>query len=165
MQAELGIVAEETNILWWLFSEHSRDELKRWADYSVPAAALMAGKELADLTRVLPGPPAASAFLDRVIRCANRKPPASISVVDAINGVALDWRQKYTETSIPPELEDIMPISFGIKASTATPENDTWLPGFLRTTGLRQESKLAPELLSLQVFLERLLRRAWELST
>ena len=65
VQVELPIVAEETNMLWWLFSEHSRDGLKKWSELSVPAVSIMAGKELCDLTRVLPGPAAAMALFSK----------------------------------------------------------------------------------------------------
>ena len=47
LQRDLNVVAEESNMLWWVFGETSRDTGKRWSDYSVTQAALMAGKELA----------------------------------------------------------------------------------------------------------------------
>ena len=56
-----------------LFSEHSRDAQRPWATLPPAALPIMAGKELGDLTQVIPGPVAARAFLDRVTRCGKGK--------------------------------------------------------------------------------------------
>lgn len=162
---ELAIVREESNMLWWLFSEFSRDEKRRWTDFSVPAAAMMAGKELADLTRVIPGPASARAFLDRVIRCVKAKPPASVLVTDAVNAVTIEWRQKYVdEKRCPTELEDLMPLSHGIKLSLSSPNNNEWFPSFISRTQIPATAKLVPNVLADQMFLESLLCRSWKQS-
>ena len=71
LERELTIVSEETNMLWWLISEYSRDRGASWMTVGPFATPIIAGKELADLTRVIPGPVAAAAFLDRIIRLAD----------------------------------------------------------------------------------------------
>lgn len=162
LRRQLGVVTEESNILWWLFSEFSRDEQERWTKFSVPAAALMAGKELADLTVVLPGPVAAYAFLDRVIKCAKPKPPTSVLIADAINAVSIDWRQRYSSRSCPSELELLLPIGHAVKVSLTAPENGEWLPAFTQTTGIAADAKVAPHVLAHQVYVESLLCRSWK---
>ncbi|MDB6027358.1 MAG: hypothetical protein JWM68_3581 [Verrucomicrobiales bacterium] len=162
VQTELSIVSEESNMLWWLFAEHSRDEQKRWSEFSVPAAALMSGKELADLTRIVPGPFAASAFLDRVIRSAKTKLPAAITLTDAINDSPLTWRQKYYPTNCSSQIDSLIPITYAIKLSLNSPDNNDWLPAFVKGAGISANAKLAPQLLSLQVFHEGLLCRSWK---
>ena len=62
LHRQVGIINEESNMLWWLFSEYSRDEDRPWKSFSVPAVAIMAGKELADLTQIIPGPISAIGF-------------------------------------------------------------------------------------------------------
>ena len=52
---------------------------------TVPAVCLIAGKELADLTEIIPGPLAAFAFLDRVIKSGRAKRPTACSVIYAVN--------------------------------------------------------------------------------
>src|SRR5437016_5348889 len=52
----IDVHREESDILWWIFGEHSRDLKKRMSELSLPFAALVSGKELADLIRVIPGP-------------------------------------------------------------------------------------------------------------
>lgn len=163
LDRELAIVREESNMLWWLFSEFSRDEKRRWTEFSVPAAAMMAGKELADLTRVIPGPASARAFLDRVIRCVKPKPTASVLVTDAVNEVTIEWRQKYVdEKRCPTEVEDLMPLSHAIKLSLSSPNNNEWFPSFISRTQIPTTAKLVPNVLADQSFLESLLCRSWK---
>jgi hypothetical protein len=162
LQRQLDVVTEESNMLWWLFSEFSRDEEQRWTDFGVPATALMAGKELADLTVILPGPIAALAFLDRVIKSAKPKPPATVSIEDAINGVSVEWRQRYSDKNSPSELETLLPIGYGVKVSLTVSEKDAWFPAYERGTGISAGAKVAPNLLAYQVFIEALLCRAWK---
>jgi hypothetical protein len=163
LQRELSVVAEESNMLWWLFSEYSRDLRQPWNKSTVPAAALIAGKELADLTRVIPGPIAATAFLDRAVRSAKAKPPAAILIIDAMNDVPVEWRLKYVTKGCPSQLEDLLPISHGVKISLSSPDNDAWLSAFTLGTGISADSKLAPHVLAYQIFLEALLCRSWNL--
>jgi hypothetical protein len=162
MQAELRLVTEESNILWWLFAEHSREENVHWNQLEFPAVLLMIGKELADLTVVLPGPAATLAFLDKVARIAKNKLPESVILKTAINGLSVDWRKKYFTQSMTQELESLMPITHGIRLSLLTPQVDGWCPGFTDSTGIPFESSLAPQKLSFQIYLECLLYRAWK---
>lgn len=162
LRHQLGVVTEESNILWWLFSEFSRDEEERWTKFSVPATALMAGKELADLTIVLPGPAAAYAFLDRVIKCAKPKPPATVLISEAINAVSIAWRERYSSRSCPSELEPLLPIGHAVKVSLTAPQDGEWLPAFTQTTGIPADAKIAPHVLAHQVYVESLLCRSWK---
>lgn len=157
----LLVVAEESNMLWWLLAEHSRDCNKRWPEFPFASVALMAGKELADLTRVLPGPLAATALLDRVIRSAKSNPPLSVLITDAIDGLGVEWKERYASESYPTELEDLLPVSHGLKLSLASAENNAWFPAFTKGAVIEAGAKLVPYALAFQMFLEVLVRRAW----
>jgi hypothetical protein len=161
VQRELAVVSEESNMLWWLFSETSRDLNKQWSVLTLPAAAIIAGKELADLTRLLPGPLAAAAFLSKIIRFAKAKLPATIAIKEAINDSPLDWRQKHVGTTWESELDAVIPLHAGIKKSIGSPEKETWVPAFITATGVATGAKLPPDLLSYQMFIEGMLIRAW----
>jgi hypothetical protein len=162
LRQQLEVVSEESNMLWWLFSETSRDENQRWNSFSVPAAAVIAGKELADLTVVLPGPIAAPAFLDRTIRSIKTKPPASVSVTKAIGEVSHGWRQSYADKNCPLELESLLPIGYGIKLSLTVLADTSWIPAFTQATGIAANAEIAPHILAYQVFIESLLCRSWK---
>jgi len=159
LERELTIVSEEANMLWWLVSEYSRDRNQSWKRVGLSATSIIAGKELADLTRVIPGPVAAAAFLDRIVRFSDsarsRKP---ISVKGAIEKIPREWREQYAFKAAA-GVEDLAPISNAIKLSLTVSDGDDWSPVFGKGTGLEADSKMAPNVLAYQVFLERLLAR------
>lgn len=157
LQRNLDVIGEETNLLWWVFGESSRDTNERWSEYAVPRATLMAGKELANLTRIAPGPASASALLDRVIKYSKAKPPAQIAVKDAIAGVPLDWRQKYLKDHYQDALAKLCPVSHGIKLSVDLAKGNAWVPALATSTKVQREAKIAPHLLGYQVYIECLL--------
>ena len=96
LERELTIVGEEANMLWWLVSEYSRDRNQSWKKVGLSATPIIAGKELADLTRIIPGPVAAAAFLDRIVRLSDSaKSPKPISIKDAIEKTPREWREQY----------------------------------------------------------------------
>jgi hypothetical protein len=59
-----AVLLEESNVVWWVFGGQSRDVGVRFATLQPGFAAVLAGKELAEITRV-PGPKAAPAYLDK----------------------------------------------------------------------------------------------------
>jgi hypothetical protein len=65
---------EESDVLWWLVGAHSRDLKKPFGELEPTALPLVVGKELADLTRILPGPFAAEAFLDKAMTNGRKLP-------------------------------------------------------------------------------------------
>jgi hypothetical protein len=161
LQRDLNVVAEESNMLWWVFGETSRDTGKRWSDYSVAQAALMAGKELADLSRIAPGPAAAAALLDRVVKFVKPKPPAHVVLKDAIAELPMDWRQNFTRPGCPPSLLNLCPVSHGIKLSVDLAEGDAWVQALPTSTKTKGGGKIAPQLLAYQIFLEHLIASLW----
>lgn len=156
MERELTIVSEEVNMLWWLVSEYSRDRNQSWKKLGLPATSIIAGKELADLTRVIPGPVAAAAFLDRIVRLSDSKSPKPISIKEATGKIPREWREQY-EFRAAPGVEDLAPISNAIKLSLTVAEGDDWSPVFEKMTGLEANSQMLPNTLAYQVFLECLL--------
>ena len=159
VERELTIVGEEANMLWWLVSEYSRDRNQSWKKVGLSATSIIAGKELADLTRVIPGPVAAAAFLDRIIRLSDSaKSPKPIGIKDAIEKVPREWREGYGFKAAA-GVEDLAPISNAIRLSLTVSEGDEWSPVFEKATGIDAKSKLLPNALAYQLFLELLLAR------
>jgi len=157
LEHELTIVGEEANMLWWLVSEYSRDLNQSWKKVGSPAASIIAGKELADLTRIVPGPVAATAFLDRIVRLSDSaKSPKPITVKEAIEKTPREWREQYPFKPAA-GVEDLSPISKAIKVSLTVSDGDDWSAAFERGTDLEAKSKIPANALAYQVFLERLL--------
>jgi hypothetical protein len=157
IQRDLAVVGEESNVLWWIFGESSRDLNKRWSECPVPQTTLLAGKELADLTRIIPGPAAASALLDKVIKNAKPKPPAHILVKDAIAELPMEWRQNFAKNYCPTKLLNLCPVSHSIKMSVELADGDAWVQAFQNSAKIQHGGKIAPHLLAYQVFVECLL--------
>ena len=161
LRRDLDVIGEESNVLWWVFGESSRDTNKRWSECTFPQTALMAGKELADLTRIVPGPAAAVALLDRVVKHAKTKPSANVAVKDAIADVPLDWRQKFVKDHCPDALTNLRPVSHGIKLSVDLAGGDAWVPALASSMKIQRGGKIAPHLLAYQIFVECLLASFW----
>jgi len=164
MQSDVRIVTEESNMLWWLFAEHSRDENRRWEELPFPASLLKIGKELANLVEILPGPPSAMAFLDRICRQAKSKLPDSVGIKSSVNGLESDWKKAFCEKSFVQETAHLTPITNGIQFSLLASGDGNWAPVFLGATKIDPESALPPQKLCLQIYLEVLLTRAWNQS-
>jgi len=161
IQRDLAVVAEESNVLWWVFGESSRDLNKRWSECPVPQATLLAGKELADLTRIVPGPAAAAALLDRVVKCAKARPPVHVLVKDAIAELPKDWRQNFVKNYCPTRLLNLCPVSHGIKMSVDLADGDAWVQAFANSAKIQHGGKIAPHLLAYQIFVECLFVSFW----
>jgi hypothetical protein len=164
MQTEVAIVGEESNMLWWLFGERSRDTNQLWKELGVPATSLIAGKELADLTRLLPGPVAAEAFLDKIIRAANVTTPVSIGIRDAINSLDNEWRKTFILAAEETSLDLVLPLTCGVRLSLNSADKNGWKSAFANMAGVPEKSKLPPRHLSHQMYQERLLHQAWNLA-
>lgn len=159
LEREMAIVSEESNMLWWLVSEYSRDCNEPWKKVGALATPIIAGKELADLTRVIPGPVAAAAFLDRIIRFSDSsKSTKPITLKEAAESTTRSWRETI-QFEAGPGVEDLAPVNKALKLSLTVSEGDEWSPVFQRGTALQVDSKLLPNVLAYQVFLERLLAR------
>jgi hypothetical protein len=151
---------EESNILWWVFGEHSRDLDTRMTELQLPFATLLAGKELADLVKIVPGPIAASAFLDKMLRFADPELSKSTSIKDAVNAAPREWRVRLIEEVAARGVEDICPVHLAVQKSLEVEKPTEWLAPFERASDLKSKGAIAPLDLATQVYHERMLMRA-----
>jgi GTPase-associated system helical domain len=161
MSEQLLVQGEETNMLWWLFGQHSRDLKRPLSEIPVPVAALTIGKELADLTLRIPGPSAATAFLDKALRSSKSKLPEKITLQESVNGASTDWRQALIDARWAGLLSDLTPVLTAVEISLSTTKDDDWLPAFEHSAGFSAKTRFAPLGLAYQVYLECLLHRSW----
>lgn len=158
---EFPIVSEESNMLWWLISETSRDVDKRWSEMPLGMACTLTAKELADLTRIIPGPIAARAFLDRAIRSGRDKVAASISIKDMVNDTEKTWRDSHFSKALPTGLEGILPLTHAITLSVQSSNDTAWRSMFKAATGIGATAKGSPDLLAYHFYLEQLTARSF----
>jgi hypothetical protein len=158
---EFPIVSEESNMLWWLISETSRDVNQRWKEMPLGMGCVLTGKELADLTRIIPGHIAARAFLDRAIRSGGNEVDASISIAKAVNDTDKTWRDSYFSKPLPTGLEGILPLTHAVVLSARASDDKTWQPMFKTATGIAATAKSKPDAVAYQFYLEQLAVRSF----
>ena len=150
---------EESNILWWLFGEYSRDINEPMTKIGFPAACVVAAKELADLTVVLPGSLSAVAFLDKMLHIAKAKFPDTTTLQAAVNASPREWRNQWMQQLNITNVEDLCPVLFAIKKSLETDGRDDWVPAFEKAAAVKVAEAIHPRDLTYQVYIENLLVR------
>ena len=152
----VATLSEQTNVLWWLFAGTSSELVRPYSDIPPPVACLIAGKELADLTEVMPGPIAATAVLDKILsNCSDKT--ENVSFVDAIDAVDPEWKQKCL---VPAEsrLDELSPIHMAFRKSA---NGAAWIKSFESASGIKlKKASLSPVELANQMYNERLLQKA-----
>jgi len=161
LQLQFPLIAEESNMLWWLFSETSRDLDQRWGLLPLGEVCLIAASELADLTKVMPGPFAARAFLDKVIRSGRNAVKTSVSIAEVISETPKTWREASYQKPLPNELNGILPVYQAVRLSVEASDANAWREMFKTSTGISATSKTAPDKLAYQIFLELLASRCF----
>lgn len=151
----LKIQQEETDMLWWVFGEHSRDLNKRMSEVPFPSACLAAGKELADLTVLTPGPRTAVAILDKMLHTSFPRMKKTTTISEAVNALPKEWIELFVREGAYPEIDDLCPIRTGVNKLVEV--GDRWASAFERVTGLKADQQISPLGLSLQMYQEQVL--------
>lgn len=154
----LAILAEESNILWWLLADFSNALNRPFKEVNPACLSLISAKELADLTVLLPGPGSASASLSRII--GNHKSKPTFKVVDAVNSLPKEWREMQPELENKLILGVLAPISLAIAKSLETDSESAWVAVFNKASGLSARSEHTRLELGTQYYQESLLLRA-----
>ncbi|MCI0718251.1 MAG: hypothetical protein L0338_04665 [Acidobacteria bacterium] len=154
-------LAEQTDILWWLFGEHSLDGAKAFSDLSIPEACYWGARDLAALTRFIPGPFATPAFLTRMLRLVSNQVPATVTIQKAVDACEKEWKERWLpELRLQQQMPELCPLLFAIEKSIEVGGGSGWTAAFDHATGLTANGKLAPAQLAAQVYHELLLARA-----
>jgi hypothetical protein len=149
---------EETNVLWWVFGGYSRDLHVPFSDIKAPAAIMIAGKEMADLSGTIPGPYSARAFLDKQIRESVGRDTTTLAEV--INACPAEWRNSVSAKPDIQPVEDLCPTLFALRKATETSGKKTWTKVFESVTALSSTERRNPIDLAEQTFQEWLFARA-----
>ena len=160
LEEQQAIFREESDILWWLTGGHSRDFGGPPDKIPKPAGCLVAGKELADLTRVLPGPLAVHAFLDRFLEHAGEGYQEEVVFSQAINNADRDWQGKWIADFSNAQSLDLCPTLFAIHESMRSDQANAWNSVFKTQTGMAPNLKIASVQLAHQVYEECLFVRS-----
>jgi len=88
---------EESDVLWWIMGEYSRDHDKPICEIKIPELYILVGKELADLISIIPGPFSAQAYLNKMLKLSSVDFSKPIKISDAVNKADKKWRQQWSK--------------------------------------------------------------------
>jgi hypothetical protein len=156
VQKYVNIQDEELDILWWLEGGHSFDLSLDFSKVAAEHLPLAIARELGNLTKVLPGPPALSSLLSRTGLLDG---PLQ-SIPDAVQGMPQEWLNKAVE-GLPNEgiSAPLTPILFAMQRRHEVFGKDDWIAAWSTTTGLPREAVLSPIQLAATAYREFSLTR------
>ena len=147
---------EELDILWWLQGGYSSDIKKNFPDVPPAHRPLGIARELASLTKVLPGPTALHALLTR----AGVADAPKLTIVAAVQGMPDDWLDTSLEglegESITPLTT---PILFAVSRRKELEGAEGWTAAWSKLTSLDEGAELEPLHLAEAVYREFILAR------
>ncbi len=156
VQKYVNIQDEELDILWWLEGGHSFDLGLDFSKVAPEHLPLTIARELAGLTKVLPGPPALSSLLSRTGLLD--APPQSIS--EAVQGMPEVWLNQAVDSLAADGVSaTLTPILFAMQRRHEVEGKDDWIAAWCTTTGLTREAMLSPLQLAAAAYREFSLTR------
>lgn len=159
----VAVTAEESNLLWWLFGRHSKDTKQPLSELSTAGLPLIVGKELADLTTILPGPVGIIAFADRALSDAAKSSAGTVVLEQTVKALPSSWIDSFIKAWGTPAFGHLCRVSQAIAASKDVAATK-WPAVFSKTTGWTKGQKLEANQLANLFYRERLTVRAWELA-
>ncbi len=150
------LLEEESDILWWLLGNASRDFDKPFSEIDPKFFCLLAGKELSDLTKLPPGPVAAFDLLTAVLRLNADNLATSLTIQNSVNKASKDWVAEYSKTMPEFCVSPIFPLHTAVARSN---ESSKWGEAFEKVSGLSPTTKMSAKDLSFQFYRECLLAK------
>lgn len=158
VQKYVNIQDEELDILWWLEGGHSFDLSLDFSDVPEKHLPLAIARELGNLTKVLPGPPALSSLLSRT---GLMDTPLQ-SIPDAVQGMPQAWLNRAVD-GLPSDgiSAHLTPILFAVQRRHEVHGRDDWIAAWVTTTGLPREPALSPIQFAVAAYREFSLTQLW----
>lgn len=155
LSTDFDLLAEESNMFWWLAGESSRKLGKPLSDLPHPARLLLAARELADLTTLRPGPPSAKAILSRSAKLtkAKAKSNGSSSLKQTVNSIPQEWLST-TLNPVSRGLDLLTPMMFAIQKRIESGNKTAWSSAFSTRTGISTAEQMADHDLAFQYYQE-----------
>ncbi|MBU9270269.1 GTPase-associated system all-helical protein GASH [Burkholderia gladioli] len=156
VSARTRYLREDSQMLWWLIGEHSRDLDRHFSKFSPAQGAILIGTDLANLaTATWLGPVAAPAMIERGLRITDGNTDSPISLASAIDGFeASDLAKIATSRNDRPAR--IFPIMTAIEKAKEIGKG-LWHEAYEKMTGIDTAVEFSPSDLAMQVYLEYLL--------
>ncbi|WP_186014745.1 GTPase-associated system all-helical protein GASH [Burkholderia gladioli] len=153
-----NLLREDSQMLWWLIGEHSRDLNRHFSKFTPAQGAILIGTDLANLaTATWLGPVAAPAMIERGLRITDGDIESTISLASAIDGFdTADLAKMATNRNSRPAR--IFPIMTAIEKAKEIGKG-RWHEAYKKMTGIDATIEFSPPDLAMQVYLEYLLSK------
>jgi len=159
LNATVRAKEEEIDFLWWLTSSHSKSQDVRFRELGIAQASLVLPLEIADLTRLLPGPASAvPVLLQALLTSGAESTTRTITLADAVNATKRDWREK--NVTLPADVGGLCPIHLAVRKSLDTDGSDEWLPVYRKACDVPGEVQVQVGAMATQFYREALFLRA-----
>lgn len=161
LNSKIDVLDEESNMHWWIFRGFSNYKAKPIKDLDIEMAPIFLGKDLSDLTKIIPGPLASEQFLKKLINDNFQENSAVLLIFkDVINKLERADKEKFIdETFKKTNIGNICPIMFACQESLKIDDGKTWLAYFENDTGLNAKTKISIIDLAKQFYIENLLTK------
>lgn len=160
LAAQILTLREEVEMLWWYIGGWSRILGKPFAGLDIGLAAVLAGIDMADMSRSAVGPAAAPAVLQRVLTTGRKSIPSKIAVTDAVDALPEDDFDCLALGEKLAVVPDICPVLTAFAKAGEIGRGTAWHTSFAKVTGLGAKITFSPLELAMQAFRERLILRA-----
>jgi len=153
LAADVADLREEVAMLWWHIGGWSRILDRPFSELDLSISAMMAGIDLANLSRTSTGPAAAPAILQRTIVAGRKIKAGKIHIKDAIEAMPDEAFEKLRLDDVVGRW-DVFPVLGAFASVKASGKGTAWQPAFLRNAGIDPNFALSPFELALQVYRE-----------
>ncbi|WP_295769314.1 GTPase-associated system all-helical protein GASH [uncultured Mucilaginibacter sp.] len=162
LQTAYSAVAEETNVLWWLFGGYSDLLKKPFQLLSPEGLSIVVAIELARHTKIIPGIGKVDNIINRPLSILSPEQAVERPLGDLIGGIT-----NYTEElkqelpKIDVRLTSFCPFLFGLQTAIEYADVE-WKAIFIKTTGINLERTLSLQQFSGQLYKELSLLRIFK---
>ncbi len=159
LQKNLVFQQEETNILWWVFSENSREFKVNFSALDKYHAWFTAAKELNELIIELPAPVASHAFLRKTLFNCGIAEETKFTIQKVIDSLPEDKKVSLINGYDATDIGDFFPLHTAILRSSEAGGGGDWSSLFENVCKISNTASLEPIRFSIQYFEEKLFRR------
>jgi len=160
LAAQVLMLREEVEMLWWYIGGWSRLLDKPFAELELGLAAVLAGVDMADMSRSATGPVSAPAIFQRTLAEGRQAKTVKIALKDTIDALPQDQLDRLELPDTLGAVPEICPVLTAFAKAKEIGTGTAWDASFAKATGLMAGSALAPLELAMQAYRERLLLRA-----
>ncbi len=161
MSRQLNTLQEEVEILWWHIGGQSRQVAKPFSDLDLGAACLLAGIDMADLSRLETAPVAAPALLARTLAPLKKPKGGKVGLGAAVDALPPEFLESHDQNEAERQHTDLMPVLTALQRAKENGAGN-WQAGFKKLIGIDAGASFTAIDLAVQVMRERLLASALE---